>query len=152
MHEYWFVFSTSRNICYGYLWESPHWGDSYKYPKHMLYEEIRIKQCLSGMSFCSSRILDNCKFILIETSLGNKCCRCKKGLLYLDSLEINRHCFTRETNFVTSCLLTCTTSAIWKGFYSIKKEFAFRSKFLPSRAVPFAEGKQKRFWHLAPWK
>ena len=29
---------------FGYLLESPHWGDSKKYPKHMFYEEIKIKK------------------------------------------------------------------------------------------------------------
>ena len=30
-----FPLFTSRNICFGYLLESPHWGDSNKYPQHM---------------------------------------------------------------------------------------------------------------------
>ena len=59
----------SSNICFGYLLESPHWGDSNKYPKHMLYEEIRIKQCLSYISFCPLRILYNSKVIIMATSL-----------------------------------------------------------------------------------
>ena len=42
MQEY--CIKTSSNICFGYLLESPHWGDSNKYPKHMLCEEIWIKQ------------------------------------------------------------------------------------------------------------
>ena len=29
-----FPLFTSRNICCGYLLESPHWGDSNKYPQH----------------------------------------------------------------------------------------------------------------------
>ena len=32
------------NICFGYSLESPQRGKSNKYPKHMFYEEIRIKQ------------------------------------------------------------------------------------------------------------
>ena len=28
----------SQNICFGYLLESPQWGDSNKYPKHLLLE------------------------------------------------------------------------------------------------------------------
>ena len=41
-------------------------------PKHMFYEEIRIKQGLSYeyISFCPLRILYNSKFILMATSLG----------------------------------------------------------------------------------
>ena len=34
----------SSNICFGYLLELPHWGNSNKYPKYMFYEEVRIKQ------------------------------------------------------------------------------------------------------------
>ena len=44
MQEY--CIKTSRNICFGYLSESPQRVDSNKYPKHMFYEEIRIKQGL----------------------------------------------------------------------------------------------------------
>ena len=54
-----YYITTSSNICLGYLLESPHWGDSNKYPKHMFYEEIRIKQNLSYISFCPFRILYN---------------------------------------------------------------------------------------------
>ena len=36
----------------------------------MFYEEIRIKQSLSYISFCPLRVLHNSKFILITTSLG----------------------------------------------------------------------------------
>ena len=40
----------------GYLLESPQTGHSNKYPKHMFYEEIRIKQGLSYITFCPLRI------------------------------------------------------------------------------------------------
>ena len=43
--------NTSSNIGFGYLLESPQRGDSNKYPKHMFYEEIKIKQGLSYISF-----------------------------------------------------------------------------------------------------
>ena len=42
----------------------------YKYPKHMLYEEIGTNQDLSYIWICSLSILYNCKFILMATSLG----------------------------------------------------------------------------------
>ena len=67
MQEY--CIKTSRNICFGYLLESPHQDDSNKYPKHVFCEEIRIKQGLSYISFCSLKILYNSKFILEATSL-----------------------------------------------------------------------------------
>ena len=62
--------NSSCNICFGYLFESPQRGDSNKYPKHMFYEEIRIKQGLSYISFCQLRILYNSKFIIMATFLG----------------------------------------------------------------------------------
>ena len=65
-----YCIKTSSNICFGYLLESPRWGDSNKYPKHMFYEVIRIKQGLSYISFSSLRVLYNSKFILMATSLG----------------------------------------------------------------------------------
>ena len=61
---------SSSNICFGYLLESPQRGDSNKYPKHMFYEEIRIKQGLSYISFCPLKILNNSKFIIVATFLG----------------------------------------------------------------------------------
>ena len=45
-------------------------GNSNKYPKHMFYEEIRIKQGLPYISFCPLKILYNSKFIIMATSLG----------------------------------------------------------------------------------
>ena len=59
----------SSNMCFGYLLESPHSGDSNKCPKEIFYEEIRIKQGLSHISLCPLRILYNSKFILMATSL-----------------------------------------------------------------------------------
>ena len=43
----------------GYLLELAQWSNSYKYPKHMFYEEIRTKQDLSYTSICSLSILYN---------------------------------------------------------------------------------------------
>ena len=62
--------NTSSNICFGYLLELPHQGDSNKYPKHMFYEELRKKEGLSYISFCPLRILYNSRFILMATCLG----------------------------------------------------------------------------------
>ena len=73
---------SSSIICFGNLLESPQRGDSNKYPKHMLYEEIRLKQGLSYISFCPLRILHNSKFIIMATFIWNKCCLCNEGSLY----------------------------------------------------------------------
>ena len=62
--------SSTSNICFGYLLELPQRGNSNKYPKHMFYEEIRIKQGLSYISFCSLKILYDSKFIIMATFLG----------------------------------------------------------------------------------
>ena len=67
MQEY--CIKTSSNIWFGHLLELPHRGNSNKYPKHMFYEEIRIKQGLSYISFWPLRIPYNSKFILMATSL-----------------------------------------------------------------------------------
>ena len=42
----------------------------WKYPKHMFYEEIRMKQGLLFILFCPIRILYNSIFILMATALG----------------------------------------------------------------------------------
>ena len=65
-----YCIKTSSNICFGYLLESPHFGNSYKDPKHMFFEELRIKQGLSCLSFCPLTIVYNSKFILMATSWG----------------------------------------------------------------------------------
>ena len=84
MQEY--CIRISSNICFGYLVEA-----ILKYPKHMFYEEIRIKIGLSNISWCPLRILYNSKFI------GNKCCRCNEGSLYLRAV-----CISLTTGFVRS--------------------------------------------------
>ena len=61
---------SSSNICFGYLLQSPQRGDSNEYPKHMFYEEIRIKQGISYISFCPFRILYHSNFIIMATFLG----------------------------------------------------------------------------------
>ena len=58
-----------RNIYFGYVLESPQWGDSNKYPKHMYYEKIRINHGLSYILFCQLKILYISKFIITATSL-----------------------------------------------------------------------------------
>ena len=65
----WQLMRNYARICFGYLLESPHWGDSNKYPKHTFCQETRIKQGLSYVSLCLFRILYNSKFILVATSL-----------------------------------------------------------------------------------
>ena len=61
---------SSSKICFGYLLELPQRGNSNKHPKHMFYEEIRIRQGLSYISFCPLRILYNSIFIIMATFLG----------------------------------------------------------------------------------
>ena len=60
----------SSKICFGYLLESPHWGDSNRYPKHMFYAEIRIKQGIFNIQFYPLWILYSSKFITMATYLG----------------------------------------------------------------------------------
>ena len=69
----------------GYLLESPHWGDSNRFPKHMFSEEIRKKNKSFLAYNCSLRILYNSKFIFMATSFGGKCCRCNEGSLYKEN-------------------------------------------------------------------
>ena len=63
------LFNTSRNICFGYLLETPHRGDSNKYPKQKVYEDLRIKHGICCIAFCSY-ILYNSKFIIMVISFG----------------------------------------------------------------------------------
>ena len=61
MHEYCIQFFEETYVLDVCL-ESPQWGDSNKYPKHMFYEE-KTKQDLPYISICSLSILYNRKFI-----------------------------------------------------------------------------------------
>ena len=49
-----------RTLCFGYLLESPHWGDSNKYPKHMLLEVLLQYSCIISpqQSPLERRLLD----------------------------------------------------------------------------------------------
>ena len=61
------------------LSESPH-----KYPKHMFYEKIWIKQGLPHISFCLLRILLVQQQIhYIGNIFENKFCHCNEGCLYV---------------------------------------------------------------------
>ena len=77
----------------------------------------------------------------------------KKNIISLSSLKLAQRMvmvkihllffqplFSRETTFVTSCLLSCIPSPFRKGVYSKMKEFApIGSKFFPFRGDPFPE-------------
>ena len=76
-----YCMKTLSNICFGYLLELPHLGNSNKYPKHMFYEEITIKQGLSYISFWPLRINLQQQIHFNGNIFGNKCSRCNEGLL-----------------------------------------------------------------------
>ena len=67
MQEYFILYFEERYVLAFY--QNHLTGDSNKYPKHIFYEEIRVKQGLPYILFCPLRILCNSKFILMETSL-----------------------------------------------------------------------------------
>ena len=73
---------SSSNICFGYLLESTQGGDSNKYPKHMFYDEIRIKQGLFIHIILSMKDALQQYIHYNDNSFGNKCCRCNEGSLY----------------------------------------------------------------------
>ena len=132
MQEY--CIKTSSNICSGYLVESPQWGDSTKYPKQMFYVEIRIKQGLPYILFCSLRILYNSEFILMATNLGTNavvvtrvhciCIHFAKGdnlFKHEFTFLLSETCWKKEINWKTRfCyrsvkVLSVTRSHQWKG-------------------------------------
>ena len=45
------VFNTRRNICCGYLLESPPWGDSDKYPQNMFLGVNKGKKAFYHLSY-----------------------------------------------------------------------------------------------------
>ena len=125
MQEY--CIKTSSNICFGYLLESPLWGDSNKYPKHRFWGEIRIKQGLCYISFCPLRIPYNSRFILMAIFLET------------NAVVVMRiHCKYNELPKVLPLMIDCDrwsvtfASCDWcsERFYSrLIGKFCFRNIF-----------------------
>ena len=88
MQEY--CIKTRSNICFGYLLESPLWGDSNKYPKHTFYEEIRINKVfltyhsIHYLFWC--QISDICRLLFY-------CSKLLLGKLFIciDRLNVKQH-------------------------------------------------------------
>ena len=59
---------------FGFLLESPHWGDSNKCPKHMLCEEIRAKHINLLIKYSVQKQIH-----FNGNVFGNKCCRRNEG-------------------------------------------------------------------------
>ena len=54
--------------------------------------------------------------------------------------------YSLGTTLMNICLFSCTQDPLWKGIYSVRKEFApTGSKFFPYRVDPLSEGQ-------FPWK
>ena len=102
MQEY--CIKTSSNICFGYLLESPQWGDSKNIQSIMFYEEIRIKQGISYISFCPIRILYNNKFILKATSVGTNAVVVTRVHCTSMYYAVSNVGFCKRTDITKTCL------------------------------------------------
>ena len=60
----------------------------------MFYEEIRIKQGLSYISFCLLRIVYNSKFIIMATSLGTNAVDVSRVLLLISASASSAVCIS----------------------------------------------------------
>ena len=125
--------------------------DSLKYFFWFICMCVRV----CGRVFCSKNKLDT-QFkkhhsfwvILVKCHISwNKW----KGTLEWTHLNY-RHFFTRETTFVTSCLLSWTLAPFWKGVYSKRKEFAPGDKFFPLRVNHLQKGVGTISTKLSPLK
>ena len=58
----------------------------------------------------------------------------------------------RETMFVTSCFVFCTTHPVYKGVYSKRKESAPQGKFFPFTVDSFSKGRQTIWQSSLHWK
>ena len=75
-----------RTLCFGYLLELPQWGDSNKYPKHMLLE-VLMQSFLHNFSLT---VTSWAKFSWPSNCHYNEFCRCigcryKEGWLYINN-------------------------------------------------------------------
>ena len=66
-----------KATCFGYLLESPRWGDSNKYPKHMFSEEIKKRSFLHIILSIKASLQQQIHYN--GNVFGNKCCRCNEG-------------------------------------------------------------------------
>ena len=80
------VFHASINICFEYLLESLQWGDSNKYPKHVLWgNKNKTSPFLYIIQLCL-KILYNSYFQFNGVIFETKCYRCNRGPLYLGEM------------------------------------------------------------------
>ena len=64
-----FILISLQDICFGHLLELPHWGDSNKYPKHMLLEVLmQYSFIISVTSWAKVSWHSNCHY--------NEFCHC----------------------------------------------------------------------------
>ena len=152
------LFNISNNICFGYLLESPHQGDSNKYLKHTFYEELRIKHGICCISFCSLRIHYNSKFILMAVSLGTNavivtrvhCTKLnKQDWSHLDIVPK----YSREDNLQTT---VCFSSVIpfEMGATSWRKELASRGSNFCNAFFKSSSQCEGKYFHVSyfPWR
>ena len=77
-----------QNLCFGYLLELPHWGDSNKYPKHVLlgnenktWPFLHIYLVIKYSVHVQQGIHFN------DNVFGNKCSRCNEDSLYIIGID-----------------------------------------------------------------
>ena len=68
-------------MCFGYLLESPQWGDSNKYPKHTFNEKNKNKSRLFLHIILLIKDSLQQQIDFKDKILGNKWCRCNGGSL-----------------------------------------------------------------------
>ena len=147
MQEY--CIKTSSYKCFGYLLELPPWGNSNKYPKHMFYEEIRIKQGFSKISFCPLRILYNSKFIIMATSLGTnavvvtrvhcRSCLKKYRLAYLAGTVL------AQQMVIVTAVFSCHSPSEWCPL-KLNTVYINWNKHLSTLGINLADN--KNWWHF----
>ena len=133
-----YCIKSSSNICFGYLLESPHWGDSNKYSKHVLYEEINIKQGRSFLHIILS-INDSLQQLIHFNGdiFWNKCCRCNEGSLYVLTSE---NIQTEKSIYSIVLYLTWLVNVKWPsadnfGFYKRNNNAQTDVHFLRQRKL-----------------
>ena len=73
------VFNTLKKHVFWIFVTSPRQANSYKYPKHMLYEKIRTGPFLHINLLIKYYVQQQTRFN--GNVFGNKCCRCNEGSL-----------------------------------------------------------------------
>ena len=80
--------NTLKKHMFWTLLESPHWGNSNKYPKHVFYEAMKTRRPFSHINLLIKYSVQQ-HIHFNGNVFGNKCCPCDESLMYTMFTQID---------------------------------------------------------------